>query len=73
MAGTAALHVRNFVRLWRGLPFVAAPLASTASAQSPSNPGVEALSTTRLRDLGFDADQLGGSIYFAKGQHYRHI
>lgn len=73
MAGTAAQHVSIFVRLWRVLPFVAAPLASTASAEGPSNLGVEELSTPRLRDLGFDADQLGSSISFAKGQHYRHF
>ncbi|EYD77106.1 hypothetical protein Rumeso_01365 [Rubellimicrobium mesophilum DSM 19309] len=44
-----------------------------AAAGASANPTVGALPSARLRDLGFEADQVGGSIDFAKGQHYRHL
>lgn len=39
----------------------------------PTSPRVDALPPARLRDLGFEADQVGGSIDSAKGQHHRHL
>ena len=35
--------------------------------------GIDALSSTRLRDLGFEADQVGGRIDHAKAQHHRFL
>jgi hypothetical protein len=46
---------------------------SQAASADPGAPRADSLSSTRLRDLGFEADQMAGSIDFAKGQHFRHF
>jgi hypothetical protein len=42
-----------------------------APSESERRPTIDSLSAARLRDLGFERDQVGSSIDFAKGEHQR--
>jgi hypothetical protein len=73
MSEASVVRLGLLYRLWRLLPFVMDQVRATDAAKRSAPPAVDGLSTKRLRDLGFQADQVGGNIDFAKGQHYRHF
>ncbi len=72
MLSTAVVGTRIRNRVWVLLSSILGRPQVTAS-DAPEGPGIDRLSSTRLRDLGFEPDQVGGRIDFAKGQHHRHF
>ena len=71
MLTTAAARPSLPTRLW--LHLIVALTARRAAARVPSASvrGVDTLLDAGLRDLGFERDQVGGNITFAKGAHQR--
>ena len=71
MLATAAARPTLMALLWKHV--VVALTARRAAARAPGTSvrGVDTLSDAGLRDLGFERDQVGGNISFAKGAHQR--
>jgi len=72
MLNSAAMGMRLRDRVWRRL-FDMARQKRTTSPEAPHSLRIDRMRSARLRDLGFEADRLGGTIDFAKGQHHRHF
>ncbi len=70
-AAAVRIHRLDLVRT------VLSSVMGVFQAQAPSGDsaslGAADLPVVRLRDLGFEADGLGESIDFAKGQHHRFL
>ena len=73
MTEAPAVRIRPLDRVWSLLSSVMGVRLSEASVDSPTGACATDLPPARLRDLGFEADQVGRNIDFAKGQHHRHF
>jgi hypothetical protein len=71
MLKVAAAEPRITALLWRYLSVVLRFRPVVAPSESERRPTIDSLSAARLRDLGFERDQVGSSIDFAKGEHQR--
>jgi hypothetical protein len=72
MLSSAVVGTRVRDRVWLRLSAIlGGPRAALPDA--PEGSRIDLLPSTRLRDLGFAPDHVGGSLDFAKGQHHRHL
>ena len=73
MTEALAVRSRRLDRVWSVLSSVMGVRLTEAFPNSTTSASSADLPSRRLRDLGFEADQGGGSIDLAKGQHHRHF
>ena len=71
MLVSAAAKPRSLDLFWRALSALRCLPRNGVVSHEPRATSADALPAARLRDLEFEADQVGGSIDFAKGQHQR--
>lgn len=69
MPKAAAIGTHFLERVWHFIPSLTHHWRAKARPERLGSASADSLPAARLRDLGFEADQVGGSIDFAKGQH----
>ena len=71
MLDSVKARPRSLDLIWRILDALRRKRLDGSSSGDPGRVGAGTLPAARLRDLGFEADQVGGNIDLAKAQHHR--